>query len=90
MKIPVVTYWSDGKDGGGSLRVYNTLDELRENLFKPDEWTTKEDCQKRFQSALDGDNPYEDGEIGETELEIEALSDGSMKLAKSFYVHYGQ
>lgn len=90
MTIKVVAYASDGGDGGGSIFVYNTLDELREAHFKPDEQNSKADCEKRFQSALNGYNPFDDGEIINTCIEIESNADGSMRLAKPLFLPYGQ
>lgn len=90
LKLNVVAYWHDGGDGGGSTVIYNNLDELREDQFKPGKWTSKEDCEKRFQSALSGESPYEDGEISNTTIEIESNADGSLRLAKSVHLHYGQ
>lgn len=91
-EIKVVTYWSDGGDGGGGVSIYKTLDNLRKDRFNPEDYThdTKEEADAAYQSALNRDDPYEHGEIGNATIQIEVSDDGSLRLAKDFYVHYGQ
>lgn len=89
MPTKLVAYWQDGGDGGGSIRLYNTLDELKTDKFNLDEWTSVAECERKFQSALEGDNPYEDGEISDVTLELTIQPDGTVRLSKSLYLHYG-
>lgn len=90
VKIPIVSYWSDGGDGGGSITLYNTLEELKVDRFAPDGWGPIEECERRFQSALAGDDPYADGEISNLTLELEVGKDGSIRLSQDLHLHYGQ
>lgn len=90
MTMKLVGYWRDGGDGGGSIHLYNTLDELKADQFAPDEWTPEAECERKFQSVLDGDNPYEDGEISNVTIEVTIQPDGTVRLGKSLYLHYGQ
>ncbi len=90
IKIKAVSYYSDGGDGGGSITIYNSLEELRKDRFEPDDWTTPEECETKFQSALDRDDSYEDGAIDDVTLVFEPNADGSFRLAVPIHLHYGQ
>jgi hypothetical protein len=81
--INAVGYYSDGQDGGGSIYIHNNLEELKAYHFSDDE--------ERYESALNGDNPYEDGEIDtDVSINIEIDEQGNARLTDHIWFHYGQ
>jgi len=90
--INVFTYATDGGDGGGNIQIYNTIEEIKAEIYDDfgEEEDELEEAEEKFQSALSGANHYEDGEIGQAEIQIEIGEDGKAKLASSLYFHYGQ
>ncbi len=91
MTLKLVSYYSDHGDGGGSITLYNTLKDLRDDRFNPDYFDSPDDAEKHYLSALNGDDPYEDGEIDENvSIEVGANADGTFRLTKPLRLHYGQ
>jgi hypothetical protein len=81
MEIKVVAYYQDGGDGSGNFTVYNDLNELQKDLKLSDE---------RLQEILNEDDPYDNGEIQQNvTIKLEEV-DGKLRLAESFYLHWGQ
>ncbi len=89
--INAVAYYRDGGDGGGSFYVFNTLEELKASMFPVDTYHTREEQDKKFQSVLDEESPYEDGEICKVNIHLQESPDGTLRLAKPFpFLHWGQ
>lgn len=86
----------DGGDGGGRTTIYPTMEELKKEEFFDyiDEDSDQEDideAEEKFQSALNGDNPYEDGEISSELIQIEIDDEtGEVTLAKQLSFSWGQ
>lgn len=89
-KIKAYTYYIDGGDGGGTTYVHPSLEHLKNEHFKVNEWTTQEKQDKKFQDVLDEGNSYELGEISETTISIIQHPDRTLSLADSFSIHWGQ
>ena len=88
-QIKVVALFKDGGDGGGSVRLYNSLDELRDNYF--DDYDTVEERQAVLDEVLSGHDPYENGEINQNvTIEVETSPDGTLRLVGSVFLHFGQ
>jgi len=85
--LPVITRLQDCGDGGYSLFVYNSEEELLADhpLAEDGELT---DQQKK--DILTEDDPYENGYIGREEIEIEVDEQGVPRLASGLYFHCGQ
>lgn len=70
IQVPAVAIIVDGGDGGGSTTIYPDLETLKKEHFF--EWIDKDsdpediaEAEHKYQLALEGNNPYEDGEIDE-------------------------
>jgi hypothetical protein len=83
--IPVVTCMIDGQDGGYTMNVYGTKQEMVDDHFDGEEPTEEE-----IQYFLDGEDEYENGYIGSDTIQVEVMADGSVKLASSLSFHAGQ
>jgi len=75
--IPVFLRLQDNGDGGYSLRVYNT----EEQLLNDSNAKTMEDFE---------DNPYELGYVESTNIKLKRGPDGEFRLNGSLYMHSGQ
>lgn len=85
LTLKVFGFARDHHDGGGSVTFYNSQDEaLHDNFDDYDLGMTFEEYSK---IVLNGEDPYEYGEIREATLSID-LSTG--KLVEPFYASYGQ
>lgn len=88
--LEVHTFYRDGGDGSGTTYVHSSLEALKHAHFAADKWTSQEVQDRKFQETVDGDDTYENGEIGTETIEIEMDANGVVSLAKSFSIHWGQ
>lgn len=92
--IKAFAYLIDHQDGGGSTTIYPSLDALQRDRFswegKYPDCETKEESDAKLQAVLDEEDPYENGEIDETTIEIEQLEDGTFVLAEKIHCSWGQ
>jgi hypothetical protein len=94
-EISMVGIIVDGQDGGGRTTFYPSLEELKEEEFfdyvdKDDEDEVAE-AEEKFESALNGDNPYEDGEIVYNKLKVNFDDEsGEITLAERVSFSWGQ
>jgi hypothetical protein len=47
------------------------------------------EAEQKLNDILAGNNPYENGELGKTTVELD-VTDGVVSLAEGVYFHYGQ
>lgn len=85
--IHVYSYSKDNQDGSGSVTLFSTLEELKENIF---DYGTEEERERKFRSALHGDNPYDDGEIDTNTIVVEENDNGKWTLAHPVSFQVGQ
>lgn len=98
-KIPVIVRTQDNGDGGYSIYVYNTAEELLQDHPKRRTWAKKDDgtygyvdnafTQEAKDKILNEDDPYENGYISNSTLEI-SLENGVATLTKMAHFHAGQ
>jgi hypothetical protein len=91
-KIKGKAFTWDGGDGGGGTKIYPDLEALKLAHFTHiNSWDdSQERLDEQFESALNGDDPYEDGEISDTEFEIEITDSGEAKLIGVIRTSWGQ
>lgn len=85
--IKVYSYSKDNHDGGGSVTLYGTLEELKDTEF---DYLEGDEREEKFRSALHGDNPYEDGEIDTESIVVEEDDNGKWALKHPVTFHFGQ
>ncbi len=96
--IPVITRTQDNGDGGYTTYAYNNEDELiadhpkSRDFIRIDgkyEYVAVELTEQERRDILDEDDPYKNGYIGWSNIEIEVV-DGVARLAKHLSFHAGQ
>ena len=97
IEIPVVTRLQDNGDGGYTMRIYNTEDELIADHPKSKKWDSEaktyvkvELTEEERLEILDEHDPYENGYMGSNTITVEVNEDGTYKLAKSLSFSAGQ
>lgn len=85
--IKAVYYAQDGGDGSQGFKVYPDLETLKNHAFDP-RWNTPEEVEDKYEKALSAECPYEYGEIGNIDIEVEEVN-GELRLAKSFSASLG-
>lgn len=86
--IPVVTRLQDNGDGGYSMYVYASEEEmLADHPLASDGEVIDEKIKK---AILTEDDPYENGYIGTDTINIVVTTDGKLLLAKPLHFHAGQ
>jgi len=80
--INAVSYYLDGQDGGGTSWIFGSLERLQKERGISDE---------RLQEILDEEDPYENGEISDTEIQVEVDTETlEVTLLGSIRSHWGQ
>lgn len=94
--IPVITRTQDNGDGSWTTYAYNSEDDLIADHPKSDECKTIEGkwqhvnlTQEDIDNILNEDDPYTNGYIGHSQIEIEII-DGKAVLSKPLSFHAGQ
>lgn len=96
IKIDVVVRVQDNMDGGYSIKLFNTMDEMlaahpaviayiRRNPPPP-----ADAIESLKNDIINGDDEYEYGYITKDSIELEQNADGSYRLAKPISFHVGQ
>lgn len=94
--IDVVVRVQDNQDGGYSVYVYGSEQQMLDDHPMRDEWDDELDDEvqrdltpEEIREILEGDDEYENGYISSSSMVIEIV-DGVAKLAESFDFYVGQ
>jgi len=94
-KIDVVTRLQDNGDGGYTMYVYNSQEEMLENHPKSRKWDQEKKAyvnvltQEQRDEILSEDDPYNNGYIDTDSIEIE-IENGKAKLSNPLAFSAGQ
>ena len=87
--IPVITRLHDNKDGGYTMYVYNTQEEmLADHPLSED--GEHELTQEEKNSILYEDDPYENGYLGKDTISVNIDEQGHAQLTGRLRFHAGQ